>query len=203
MRKLGIILMYVVIPIAAAFASFKAAERYFFAPLDATVTSTSIFVVESDKNFRDIAADLEVNNYIHYRYAIRLLARLQKKDTLVMAGEYEFSPAMSPQQILDAMVDGKMILRNITLKEGVTLREIGPLLEEAGITQRSLFDQALKFTSSLNLCIPSSLASSTHLIPYAVQYLKAHKDPFSCRHVAASRCSSLKPISSSSPKSLK
>jgi hypothetical protein len=37
----------------------------------------------------------------------------------------------------------------------------------------SLTSKHLKFTSSLNLSIPSSLASSTHLIPYAVQDLKS------------------------------
>lgn len=143
MRKLAIMSLYLAIPIAAAFASFKAAEHYFFAPLDPTVSTPSIFVIAPDKNFREVAADLEVSNYIKHRYAIRLLAKFQKKDTLAMAGEYEFSPSMSPQEILDAMVEGRMILRKITLKEGLTVSDIGPILEEAGITQRALFEQAL------------------------------------------------------------
>jgi UPF0755 protein len=135
--------LYLALPIAAAFASFKTAEHYFFAPLDPTASTPSIFVIAPDKNFREVAADLEVSNYIKHRYAIRLLAKFQKKDTLVMAGEYEFSPSMSPQEILDAMVEGRMILRKITLKEGLTVSDIGPILEEAGITQRALFEQAL------------------------------------------------------------
>jgi UPF0755 protein len=143
MRKLAIIAIYLAIPIAAAIASYKAAELYFLAPLDPTNSTTSIFEVPADRNFREVEADLEVKNYIKHRYAIRLLAKLQKKDTLVMAGEYEFSPSMTPQQILDAMVEGRMILRKVTLKEGVTLAEIGPLLEEAGITQKGLFEEAL------------------------------------------------------------
>lgn len=143
MRKLAIIAIYLAIPLAAAIASYKAAEFYFLAPLDPTNSTTSIFEVPADRNFREVAADLEVKNYIKHRYAIRLLAKLQKKDTLVMAGEYEFSPSMTPQQILDAMVEGRMILRKVTLKEGVTLAEIGPLLEEAGITQKGLFEEAL------------------------------------------------------------
>ena len=143
MRKLVVIAIYLAIPLVAAIASYKAAEHYFFAPLDPSVTTTTIFEVAPDKNFREVAADLEVNNYIQHRYAIRLLAKLQKKDTLIMAGEYEFSPSMNPQQILDAMVEGRMILRKITLKEGLTVREIVPILDEAGITQRSLFEQAL------------------------------------------------------------
>jgi UPF0755 protein len=157
MRKLAIIALYIAIPIAAALASYTAVERYLFAPLDPTTTTTSLFEVSPDKNFREVAASLEVNNYIKHRYAIRLLAKFQKKDTLVMAGEYEFSPAMGPQEILDAMVEGKMILRKITLREGVTLRDIGPILEEAGITQRALFDQTLNDRGFLEeLKVPAS-----------------------------------------------
>ena len=144
MRKLGIIALYIIIPIISGVVSYKMAEHYFFAPLDPNNSTTSIFEVAPDKSFREVAADLEVDNYIRDRLAIRLLAKYQKKDTLVMAGEYEFSPSMSPQEILDAMVEGKMILRRITFKEGITINEIGPILEEAGVTQKALFDAALE-----------------------------------------------------------
>ncbi len=143
MRKLAIISLYIALPIVAALASYKCAEHYFFAPLDSAHTSTSIFEVTPNKNFRDVAADLEINNFIRNCMAIRLLAKYQKKDTLVMAGEYEFSPSMAPQEILDAMVEGKMVLRTITIKEGATIKDIGPILEEAGVTTVESFFAAL------------------------------------------------------------
>ena len=143
MRKPLIISIYLVIPVVAAIASYFVADHYFFDPLDPTNQTSSIFEVAPEKTFREVAADLEVSNFIRSRLAIRLLAKYQKKDKLVMAGEYEFSPSMSPQEILDAMVEGKMILRSITIKEGSTLKEIGPLLEDAGVTTRALFDAAL------------------------------------------------------------
>lgn len=143
MRKLAIVSIYIALPLAAAFTSYKAAEHYFFAPLDRTSQTTSIFEVAPNENFHEVATDLEVKNFIRNRMAIRLLAKYQKKDTLVMAGEYEFSPSMSPQEILDAMVDGKMILRTVTIKEGATIKDIGPILEEAGVTSKSAFDAAL------------------------------------------------------------
>ena len=143
MRKLAIILIYLAIPIAMAIASYFAADRYYFSPLDPTNTTASIFEVIPNKSFRDVATDLEVKNFVRSRLAIRLLAKYQKKDKLVMAGEYEFSPAMSPQEILDSMVEGKMVLRSITIKEGATIKEIGPLLEDAGVTTRELFYAAL------------------------------------------------------------
>ena len=142
MRKFAVLSVYIALPVIAAFASYKAAEHYFFSPLDRATQSTSIFEVAPNENFREIATDLEVKNFIRNRLAIRLLAKYQKKDTLVMAGEYEFSPSMSPQEILDAMVDGKMILRTVTIKEGASLKEIGPILEDAGVTTRSAFDAA-------------------------------------------------------------
>lgn len=143
MRKLAILSIYIALPALAAFASFKGAEFYFFSPLDRANNTTSIFEVTPNENFHEIAADLEVKNFIRNRMAIRLLAKYQKKDTLVMAGEYEFSPSMSPQDILDAMVDGKMILRTVTIKEGATIKDIGPILEEAGITTKAAFIAAL------------------------------------------------------------
>lgn len=143
MRKIAVVTIYIALPILAAFASYKGAEHYFFAPLDRTNGSTSIFEVAPNENFRDVAADLEIKNFIRNRLAIRLLAKYQKKDTLVMAGEYEFSPSMTPQEILDAMVEGKMILRTITIKEGATIKDIGPILEDAGVTTVSSFVSAL------------------------------------------------------------
>lgn len=143
MRKPAIISIYIILPMVAAIISFKVAEHFFFAPLDQTNPTTSIFTVVPSKPFRDVASDLEINNFIRSRLAIRLLAKYQKKDTLVMAGEYEFSPAMSPQEILDAMVEGKMILRTVTIKEGATLKDIGKALEDAGVTTRPLFEAAL------------------------------------------------------------
>jgi UPF0755 protein len=143
MRKIAVVSIYIALPILAALASYKGAEHYFFAPLDQANRTTSIFEVAPNETFRDVAADLESKNFIRNRMAIRLLAKYQKKDTLVMAGEYEFSPSMTPQEILDAMVEGKMILRTITIKEGATIKEIAPILEAAEVTTAAAFLSAL------------------------------------------------------------
>lgn len=171
MRKFSIIALYLAVPLFAAVGAYTAAQRYIRAPLDSSNQAASIFEVAPDKSFREVAADLEVNNYIKHRLAIRLLARLQKKDTLVMAGEYEFSPSMSPQQILDAMVEGRMLLRKITIKEGVTVREIGPLLEEAGISPKASFEAELNNTALLEELKISATSFEGYLFPetYRIQ----------------------------------
>lgn len=143
-KLLLLIAIYIVLPIAVVVGTYSWLNHYFLDPLDPSDTTTVIFEVSPQKTFRDIAADLELKHFVRNKLVIRVLAKLQGKDTKVMAGEYEFSPSMSPQQILDAMVDGRMILRQITVREGLTMNDIGPLLEEAGIVSKLQFEAALR-----------------------------------------------------------
>lgn len=156
-RKKLLIVTYIVVPLLAAAASYTALRHFFTDPFNTADTTTALFEVLPEENLRAIAQKLEEDGLIRNHITVTLLAKLQKKDKLVMAGEYEFSPAMTPQQILDAMVEGKMILRRVTLKEGLSIKEIGPLLEEAGISSKSDFDTALADASLLTtLNIPAS-----------------------------------------------
>ncbi len=143
-KLLLLITIYIVLPIAVVAGTYSWLNHYFLDPLDPTDTTAVIFEVSPQKTFRDIAADLELKHFVRNQLVVRVLAKLQGKDTKVMAGEYEFSPSMSPQQILDAMVDGKMILRQITIREGLTMKDIGPLLEAAGIVSKLQFEAALR-----------------------------------------------------------
>jgi len=61
------------------------------------------------------------------------LAKLEKSDKKIQAGEYLLSAAKSPEQILKTLVKGKVKLYRITLPEGLNLRETGTLLEKHGL----------------------------------------------------------------------
>lgn len=155
-RKL-LLVVYIVVPLLAAAASYMAMREFFTTPFNPADTTAALFEVLPEENLKAIAQKLEEDGFIRNHITVTLLAKLQKKDKLVMAGEYEFSPAMTPQQILDAMVEGKMILRKVTVKEGLTVKEIGPLLETAGISSKTDFDSALADPSLLTtLNIPAS-----------------------------------------------
>lgn len=143
-RKLLLLTIYIALPVTVVAATYSGLKHYFLDPLDPLDTTAVVFEVSPQKTFRDISADLELKHFVRNKIVIRTLAKLQGKDTKVMAGEYELSPSMSPQQILDAMVDGRMILRQVTIREGLTLKDIGPLLEEAGIVSKAQFETALR-----------------------------------------------------------
>ena len=89
-----------------------------------------------------IANDLANAGLIHSPLKFRLLARLKGCDKSLQAGEYLLSPAMTPLEMLDALVRGKVQLHRITIPEGYNLRQIGALLDAAGLVQAAAFDAA-------------------------------------------------------------
>jgi UPF0755 protein len=171
-RKTILRALYISVPLASALITYIGLQRFFSLPLDPSATTTTLFEVRPEENLRQIARNLEEASLLRSHFTITTLAKLQKKDTLVMAGEYELSPSMSPQQILDSMVEGRMILRKVTIKEGSTIREIGPILEQAGIATTSDFNAALQDTTILEtLKVPAS-SFEGYLFPETYRFQK-------------------------------
>ncbi len=138
LSKIFFALLYVAIPLGVAAGCYAALRYYALDARDPRATTPVVFDTEATKGFLAIAQNLEQQSLVRSAFAFRAIARLQKKDTLVKAGEYELSASMTPQEILDKMVRGDMIQRRATIKEGMTIREIGAALENAGIVEARL-----------------------------------------------------------------
>lgn len=142
MRSIGRIILFVLyvgVPLGTAAVVFSVLRAVVFDARDPSMTDLRIFDTETAPNLSGIARGLEEQGFIKDAFAFRMLARFQGKDTLIKAGEYELSPAMAPQEILRKMVAGEVFQRRATIKEGMTIREIGAVLEEAGITNARSF----------------------------------------------------------------
>jgi UPF0755 protein len=171
-RKFILTVLYVTVPLLAAAVTYLGLRYFFITPLNPSETAVTIFEVRPDENLSSIARKLEEADLIRNRITVTTLAKLQAKDTLVMAGEYELSAAMSPQQILDSMVEGRMILRKVTIKEGATIKEIGPLLEQSGISTSQDFNVAAADAALLEqLRIPAATAEG-YLFPETYRFQK-------------------------------
>src|SRR5262245_44739596 len=68
-----------------------------------------------------------------------LYAKWSGKDRAIKSGEYDLSPALTPLQILDKLVPGKVKMHEVTLPEGLRLDEIAARLEGAGVTNAAAF----------------------------------------------------------------
>ncbi len=124
-------------------ATYLAVVHYALSPRDPSTLHTVVFDTEASQHFKQMASQLETQGLVRSGFAFRMLARYQKKDTQIKAGEYALRASMAPQEILDIMVRGETIPRRATIREGMTIVEIGKVLEEAGITDRGAFERAL------------------------------------------------------------
>lgn len=154
LRKLILTFLYVFVPLAAVAVTYHFVESYFLTPANPAATQHIVVDFTPDKSLKALASELESKGLVRTSLSLRVIARLKKQDTLLKAGEYELSPSMTPEQILDKLARGEMVLRRFTVKEGMRAGEIGALVEAAGIAHRAEVDAALadpSLLSELNL----------------------------------------------------
>lgn len=100
-------------------------------PLDEART----YVVPRGAGLRTIARGLEEAGILAERRLFLLYARYRKAHRSLQAGEFEFPARASTADVLDMLVDGKPVLRFVTIPEGLTSREAVALIEAAdGLT---------------------------------------------------------------------
>ncbi len=62
-----------------------------------------------------------------------LLCRYRKASRRLRAGEYGFAAPATPDQILEKLVQGKVLLHRLTIPEGSTLWDVAKIVEEQGL----------------------------------------------------------------------
>lgn len=169
-RKLILAILYISIPSIVGIGVYKTLDIFFFSPMNAQDTSSKIFEVPPQSTFRGIAEDLQKEGLIRSHWSIVAFAKFRGQDTSIMAGEYELSPSMLPSEILEKMASGKMFLRKITLKEGASMWEIGPALEQQGILSRVDFEKLLKDSELLAELGIAGVSLEGYLFPETYQF---------------------------------
>ncbi len=83
-----------------------------------------IVLLPPGENVRAIGELLRAEGVIGNALIFELGARLTKKSRLLKAGEYEISPHVSMKQVVDILVEGKVVIHRLTIAEGLVIREI-------------------------------------------------------------------------------
>jgi len=89
--------------------------------------------VHPGQGFRVTAKSLNKAGIIDYSIKFRLFAYIKGYDKRIKAGEYLFTSAMTPAEILDMMAKGKVFQHKVTVPEGYNLRQIASLIAGAGL----------------------------------------------------------------------
>ena len=110
-------------------------------PADPAAATVS-FEVGPGEGFGSVTQDLHAKRLITRPDRFKLVARMKGFDKKIRAGEYDLSAAMSPRQILQKLVSGKVRLYRLTIPEGHTLQQIAQVAEKARLCSAADFTAA-------------------------------------------------------------
>ncbi len=154
--KLRTILVFFAVAAAglgvAVHQAIKWADAPAVTPSDHPVSK--VVMIPEGSTFQQAAVLLEREGLIRSRTVFVLLGRSQVADRKIHAGEYELNAGMTPATILSKLLNGQVLLRPLTIPEGLTMVQIADLIGRQGVTDREEFlrlAQDRTFISSLGI----------------------------------------------------
>lgn len=103
---------------------------------------TKTILIEPGQSFETTAKMLAAEGVVRDAEGLRLLARFTGKASRIKAGEFEVSTGWTPGQLLDYLITSKGVQHKLAAPEGLTMRQIARLAEEAGLCSAGAFLKA-------------------------------------------------------------
>ena len=97
-----------------------------------------VYTVPSGATITEVARDLEAARLIDSALRLELQARWSGAASRIKAGEYAFEPGLTPLDVLDRLVVGKVVQHPFTIIEGWTFRELRRRVAESGVLVHTL-----------------------------------------------------------------
>lgn len=103
------------------------------------------FVVVPGQTTKQVAQNLEAQEFINQQLFFRLYVHFKKVGGKIQAGTYLFSPAMSIHKIADVLIAGDVVDKSVkfTVVEGWDAADIGDALAALKIVNKKTFLQAV------------------------------------------------------------
>ncbi|HWI60788.1 MAG TPA: endolytic transglycosylase MltG [Symbiobacteriaceae bacterium] len=118
-------------------------------PVAPGATEPVLVEIPTGLSTREVAELLEQRQVIKDAVFFRYYARYRKLDVKIQGGEYELTRGMSPDQILQKLSRGEVVVRRFTVPEGLTVAQLADLLAGKKLVERDKFLQ-LAAASQLN-----------------------------------------------------
>jgi UPF0755 protein len=134
-------------------------------------------VVEIKKgdSVKAMAARLHEAGVIDNQLLFRIEARLSGAGGRLRAGEYQLEKGGSIRGVIKKLLDGKMALHKITIQEGLTIRQIGEILEKDGVVSAREFSEAAGDPAILREFGLFAGSAEGYLFPDTYNFLKQTK----------------------------
>lgn len=100
---------------------------------------SQVIVVEPGMTAQQIGELLLAKGLIKNVLVFRIVAKIQGLESLLQAGEYEFTPNMTVPQIVSIMAKGETVFRQLVIPEGFTVDQVADLIEKENFGSSAKF----------------------------------------------------------------
>ena len=101
--------------------------------------AAQVFVVREGATLRQVSGELEQRGLISGKGLFLLWTRIMGYSRSIKAGEYRLNSGMPPLEICEILRKGIIITHSLTVPEGFTMHQIGTLLEQKGLADKTEF----------------------------------------------------------------
>lgn len=167
MRRVGLALIVVfALAIFAAAAAVTWARAWLAAPISG-LDDAMMFEIPRGAAVSEVALLLAERGVLAHPRIFTLYARLTGRAEGIKAGEYELLPGISPAEMLDLFIAGRVLLHSLTLIEGSTFADVRrQLANEPSITVElasATGEEVMKALGSPNLHPEGQFFPDTYL----------------------------------------
>ena len=130
------------------------------------------FKINKGMTLKNVSLKLKEKQLIKSSFSFQVLAYIRGQQNKLMAGEFELTPSMSPLKVLDTITSGNTILYEVTIPEGLRIKEIATLLNDQNIVSA---DEFIKWTRSKELMAPLGISAPSlegYLFPDTYRFSK-------------------------------
>ncbi|MEE8484020.1 MAG: endolytic transglycosylase MltG [Nitrospinota bacterium] len=173
MEKKGITIVLVVICtllVIALFAPFYIYKNY-FSPASAASRNVKV-EIKSGSTATQVAKMLEEREIIRSKLAFSIVARYAGQSARLKAGEYELDPSMSAAEILDVLVEGRVVLYSVTVQEGLTIWQTAKTIAAQGFSDYDSLVNAAGDPAILQLFKIDAPNAEGYLMPETYRFNK-------------------------------
>jgi UPF0755 protein len=125
--------LYVFGPLCAATVTFLLLNRFFISPVDPSDQQKRLLLVEPELSFEQIGEKLHEVGLVRNAQAMPIILELKGMQQAVRPGEYALSASMTPKEIADVLMSGKVEKRNMQVQTGDSIWTVSEKLNKAEI----------------------------------------------------------------------